>query len=280
MRRTLLPLLLALAAAGPAAAGALQGCTTSIRGETRHFVYDPDSRALRDSRSMREWLLGRHGEITCPGLVTLRALTPEIDDTARAPFCLQWDAKAHSYTGFAEGARDAWMTCRKPSKSFCQRVNASAAAAGRIAGNARAFTDRIVGGSVLASPVGVLVVQAHAAQINAALSQMGVAASTANPAALSALAVSAVVVQGAVYVCAAEGAGAVAAQAAPDTTLAEGAEARAEADAALLGADLPATSPAGAAPRLMEPNGPPAAAPPDPAAAVPAVPQAPAGSGD
>lgn len=99
-------------------------CQTSVAGGAISEEYDSKDSVLRENRSYRERLFGGFGTITCPGFVTLRALTPGLTDPQRDPFCLQYDKSTRTYTGFVVGARDAYVGCRKPSKSFCQRVNA------------------------------------------------------------------------------------------------------------------------------------------------------------
>lgn len=223
MFRTFL-ILAALVLAGTARAE-LVSCETSIRGEDLRFVYDPDNAALKASRSMRDRLVGAHGAITCPGLVTLRAMTPELDDSARGPFCLQWDRKTKTYLGYAQGARDAWVSCRKPSRSFCERVNGSRTAAMRLAGQTGAGA-RDLGLAVLRDPSGAVLLHGSADAIGAQLSAWGAsAASTLSaPATLSALAISAVAVGGAVYVCSDSGASGAALEAQPAERLKDGAE--------------------------------------------------------
>ncbi len=203
-----------------AQAQALSGCETSIRGEVLGFFYDPDVAALKDSQSMREWLYGERGTITCPGLVTLRVLTPELTDAERGPFCLQWDAAARTYIGYAEGARDAWMTCRKPSRSFCERVNRSAAAAARLAGQATDFA-LTAGVQVLQDPSGALVLQGPGVVIGEKLVALGSTAlgGVSATAAIGTVAVTAVAVGGAVYVCSDTGAKGAVLDAAPPSLM-------------------------------------------------------------
>ena len=221
-------ILAALVAAVPVRAE-LVSCETSIRGEDLRFVYDPDNAALKASRSMRDRLMGARGAITCPGLVTLRAMTPELDDSARGPFCLQWDSKAKTYLGYAQGERDAWVSCRKPSRSFCERVNGSKAAAMHFAAQTGAGA-RDLGLAVLRDPSGAVLLQGSADAIGAQLSSWGAsAASTLSaPATLSALAISAVAVGGAVYVCSDSGASGAALEAQPAEHLVNGAEIESE----------------------------------------------------
>lgn len=245
-------------------------CETSIRGETLGFVYDPDNGALKDSRSTREKLFGPRGEITCPGLVTLRALTPELDDAARADFCLQWDGKAGTYLGYAPGKRDAFLTCRKPSRSFCERVNGSATAAGRILGNSVGLAQDMQA-KAEALPGGAVVLQGRGEQIGPGLVRLGAetlgAAATANPVTLTAVAVSAVAVGGAVYLCSDSGASGADLAAAPAPELEDGALVGVEgAGAESLGADLPEANPGLSVPMITLPAMPQAAPSAEPAA--------------
>ncbi|AOZ69877.1 hypothetical protein LPB142_11545 [Rhodobacter xanthinilyticus] len=281
MRLTLLPLLgLGLLAALPARAELVR-CTTSLRGEAVGFAYDPQNEALRGSRSLREKVLGGKKGVDCPGLVTLRALTPELDDAGRAPFCLQWDEKAGTYLGYATGARDPWGHCRAPSRSFCERVNGSAAAAGRIMGNASGIA-REAEAQVSANPVGAVVIEGQGARLGAKLRDMGASAVLGlSPAGLAAVAVTAVAVGGAVYVCSDQGAEGAALAAAPEALPPEGsvigeAGAGPVLRAEDMATDLPATSGDGMVPMLtiappdLSPAGPPA----PPAAVPPAAPPA------
>lgn len=202
---------------GAAEAGDLTRCETSIRGEVQSYVYDAESPALKDSLSLREWLYGDRGAVTCPGLVTLRVLTPELDDAQRGPFCLQWDRKAGSYIGYAEGPRDAWMTCKKPSRSFCERVNASKAAAGRLTNQAAGFVFASGVQAVQSPTAGAAVFQGPGALIGERLVELGASAvsGVSAPVVLGTVAVTAVAVGGAVYVCSDSGAEGAAVDAAP-----------------------------------------------------------------
>ncbi|MGB8811593.1 MAG: hypothetical protein WCC57_00240 [Paracoccaceae bacterium] len=211
------PGLLGLVLAGSTAlAGELTRCETSIRGEGQNYVYDPESPTLKESRSLREWLYGSRGAITCPGLVTLRVLTPELNDAERGPFCLQWDRKARTYIGYAEGPRDAWLTCTTPSRSFCERVNRSKAAAARFTGQAAEFALS-AGVQALQHPSGAVVLQGPGVVIGEKLVALGSTALTgvSAPVVLGGVAVTAVAVGGAVYVCSDAGAEGAAVDAAP-----------------------------------------------------------------
>ena len=250
-------LLAALLLPGPARAELVR-FETSIRGAALAFVYDPDNAALKDSRSRRERLFGPKGEVSCPGLVTLRALTPELDDASRAGFCLQWDGKAGTYLGYAPGPRDAFLNCRKPSRSFCERVNGSASAAGRILGHsAEMAADMQARAEAL--PGGAVVLQGQGERVGSGLMRLGAealgAAASANPATLTAVAVSAVAVGGAVYLCSEAGASGADLAAAPGPALQNGTviEETAAAGRESLGADLPAQVPGVAVPMFTLP---------------------------
>ncbi len=217
-----MPLALFAVTCGVDAAGAqaLTRCQTSIRGEMQDFVYDPDVPTLRESQSYRERFFGERGAITCPGLVTLRVLTPELTDAERGPFCLQWDKAADTYIGYAEGPRDGWMTCRQPSRSFCERVNHSAAAAARLGSQAADFA-MATGVQVLQDPSGALVLKGPGVVIGEKLVALGSAAlgGVSATTALGTVAVSAVAVGGAVYLCSDSGAGGAQLDAAPLSAL-------------------------------------------------------------
>lgn len=129
-----------LAFATPAAAQELTGCTTSVDGTLVELNYLDETEAVKDNRSFREWLRGEHKGLDCPAFVTLRYLTPGLDDAQRGPFCLVWDSERRTYGGFAEGERDAFLACKEPTRSFCERVNASADTATLVTGLRRPKT--------------------------------------------------------------------------------------------------------------------------------------------
>lgn len=185
-----------------AMAGDLVGCETSIAGETQTLLYDPDIPGLKYSLSLREKLYGARGAISCPGLVTLRAMTPELSDTDRTPFCLQWDARQKTYIGYDFGDRDAFLTCRKPRASFCQRVNRSKHAAAQWAGVAGDMALQ-AGTETLLQASGAVAVKGTSAVIGEKLLALGASATAGSGAAvaLGAVAVTAIAVGGAIYVC-------------------------------------------------------------------------------
>lgn len=194
--------LLAGLAPGAAAAADLLPCTTSIAGADTELLYDPAAPGLQESQSLRERLYGARGAISCPGLVTLRAMTPELSDTDRTPFCLQWDDRQKTYIGYDLGARDAFLTCRQPRASFCQRVNRSKHAAAQWAGVAGDLALQ-AGTETLLQASGAVAVKGTSAMIGEKLVALGASASAGSGAALAlgAVAVTAVAVGGAIYLC-------------------------------------------------------------------------------
>ncbi|WP_151719200.1 hypothetical protein [Gemmobacter serpentinus] len=208
----------------PVQAQDLVTCATSMRGEAVTFAYDPEIEGLQDSLTLRQKLAGLRGEaITCPGLVTLRAFTPELTDAERAPFCLQWDRKLGTYIGYDLGDRDGFLTCRTAKKQFCQRVNSSKQTAGRWAGMTKDLAVD-AGTETLLHATGVVSVKGPAAVIGEQLVGIGATAveGVGIGAALGAVMVTAVAVGGAVYVCSDEGAAPAALEAAPEPKLRPG----------------------------------------------------------
>lgn len=198
MRQALLILALLLPAA--AAEARPEACLTSLEGFPTPLHYDTEDAEMRQNRSYRERFLGGYGDITCPGYVTLRALTPGLTDRERSVFCLQFDRKAETYTGFSEGKRNAYLHCAQPSGSFCQRVNDSRDTAVAIAGQAG---KAISGVNAVQNSTGAVVLTGTSNSITAALSSFGTstAAALSAPAVLAAAAVTVVAVGGTVYVC-------------------------------------------------------------------------------
>lgn len=191
-----------------AAQAETKACLTVIDGQDVALQYDSKDAGLRENRSTREWLFGRYGKVTCPGFVTLRAMTPGISDAERTPFCLYYDKARETYAGFGLGERDAWLTCAAPPEPgrFCRGVNASkgmaSAIAGRIA-HAAKRDDEADGQSFQHQGSGAMIASGAGSYITSTLgsaTSSALAAATA-PATLTAAAVSVVAVGGAVYVC-------------------------------------------------------------------------------
>jgi len=135
MRRTAAPLLtalVALAAASVAAAGE-RTCKTSIEGIISEITYDTGDDAVAQNRSFSERAWAMFGNDTCPGYVTLRAMTPDLTDAERGPFCLLYDPEEKTFTGFSQGERDRYLLCTE-SRTFCEKVNAGTDAALKLAG--------------------------------------------------------------------------------------------------------------------------------------------------
>lgn len=183
-----------------------RSCDTSISGLRLNLFYEPSDDQVSTNRSYREALTGRFGDVDCPGYVTLRHLTPDLTDEQRTPFCLQWDREARTYAGYAEGPRDAYLSCRKPSRSFCERVNASVNASMQVAGLAQRTADTaaaVNGATAIVQPGGAVVLSGATTAVSGAITSAGGAASAAlaTPVGLAAAAVSVVAVGGALYVC-------------------------------------------------------------------------------
>jgi hypothetical protein len=209
MRPTFAALCLYAAALASDARAELSPCVTSVAGAEVVLHYDPEDPRVATNMSRREAWFGDWGRITCPSVVTLRYLTPDLTDDQRGSFCLSYDRKTRTYDGFAVGERDAFALCKAPTKSFCARVNDSKAAALAITG----FAARLAGAgdvaqaasdvSVLTADNGAVTLAGTGADVLGALSRIGASALTAAtaPAPLGAAAVAVVAVGGAVYLC-------------------------------------------------------------------------------
>ena len=134
MRRAVAPLLIASLAvtAGPGSAGE-RSCKTSIEGMISEITYDTADDAVAQNRSLSERAWAMFGNDTCPGYVTLRAMTPDLTDAERGPFCLLYDPEEKTFTGFSQGERDRYLLCTE-SRTFCEKVNAGTDAALKLAG--------------------------------------------------------------------------------------------------------------------------------------------------
>lgn len=210
----LLVLLLATSAlaAWPVAADEV-ACLTSINGERRPLVYDPDEPNVKANISLREKTFGGPKGIECPGYVTLNAIlrdmTPEITYAQSEPFCLVYDEARQTYTGVAVGRRNARLLCREPRPTVCERVNATKDAALSVA---EFGTDVLKGVDTAATAAGVtaaatgsgaVVLSGPAAYVSSALTSLGAGAAAilTAPATLTATAITVVAVGGAVYAC-------------------------------------------------------------------------------
>lgn len=208
MKRVRHAILLLLVSGLPAAAETTT-CSSSINGQSISLSYDLDDMSIYDNYTFREIFFAGWGEFDCPSFITLRHLTPELNDKQREPFCLSYDKEEKTYLGFEQGNRDAYGVCKAPSKSVCQRVNASkdtliavsGLAAGASAGAATATTA--AGITAVTHSSGAIILTGSAGYMAGTL---GTAAATAlgiltAPATLTAAAIGVVTVGGAVFIC-------------------------------------------------------------------------------
>lgn len=197
-----------LLTAAPVAAE-VRWCTTSIDGQTHLLKDDYDDFAITDNTTFREIFFGGWGEIDCPSFVTLRYLTPELTDVQREPFCLSYDEERETYLGVEQGERDAYGVCEAPSKSICERVNASKETVLAVTGLAATVPS---GATVGASAAGITAVTHSSGAVILTGSSgyiagtLGTAGATAlgiltAPVTLTGTALGLVAVGGAVYVC-------------------------------------------------------------------------------
>lgn len=193
-----------------AAAGGLAGaaaaepvlCVARVNGTDLPLAYDKAEDGLRAHYSLREIIFTTWGRDTCPSYVVMRALTPELTDAERRPFCLQYDKPSDSIIGYDAGSRDAYGRCKTPRKTVCQRVNSTKDAALAITGGAARKTFEGVN-LVNNSAAGAVVMSGSKGMIGQALSSIGGAAAgvAGSPALLAGAAVTVVAVGGAVYAC-------------------------------------------------------------------------------
>lgn len=196
-------LLLLLMSSLPAHA-ALRTCETRVNGEPVALTFDDEEEVWS---SYREGWFAKGA--TCPGLIVLRQLTPDLDDTERGVFCAVWDAEAEQYTGFATGARDGYGRCRKPGL-ICRGVKATAGEVMAVSGlgirvEEPAAPEQSPPGllGALAQQAGAVVLSGTAAHVASALQGAGaaLAATVGGPVALAGAAVTVVAVGGALYMC-------------------------------------------------------------------------------
>jgi hypothetical protein len=176
-------------------------CTARINDRDVVLGYDTAEPGLDKNFSRRERIAARWGEHDCPSYVLMRALTPELTDDQRGPFCLRHDEATKSVIGYDLGERDAWGQCRQRSASVCERVNATRSAAGAMTSAAARGT--LNGLRALPDGSGAVIMSGSGSVISGALSSLGTAAATvaASPALAAGAAVSVVAVGGAVYAC-------------------------------------------------------------------------------
>ena len=185
-------------------------CKTSINAEFKTLYYYSDDDIVSENYSYRERVFHGWGDISCPAHVTLRYFTPEINDLERSVFCLKFDNKLKTYTGFVNGDRDAYLTCKVPKKSFCQRLyetkNTAVAFAGLATGVAVGGANTVAGAAgvtAVAHSSGALILTGSGGYIAGTLGTVGatsLAVLTA-PATIAVSTVSVVAVGGALYFC-------------------------------------------------------------------------------
>ena len=107
MSRFFITLLLMVASATSNAE--IRDCTTAVKGNITSLQYDTDDSSLYENYSFREIFFRGWGEITCPALVTLRHLTPDLTDIERTAFCLNYDKDKNTYMGYSIGVRNAYL---------------------------------------------------------------------------------------------------------------------------------------------------------------------------
>ncbi len=184
-------------------------CTTSINGEIRTINYDDEENELFESYSLREMFFKGWGDLTCPSFITLRELTPELSDLERSVFCLQFDKDQKTYTGYVNGDRDAYLNCKKPSKTFCERVKDSKDAAIAITGigagavGGASTAASVAGVSAVAHSSGAVILTGTSGYIAGTLGSIGAGAISilTSPVTLATATVSVVAVGGAIYYC-------------------------------------------------------------------------------
>jgi hypothetical protein len=196
--RTIWAVTIAMAGAigAPAAARAdMAECRAKINGAEATLSYDRDADVYA---SFREHRLNWRG--TCPGAVVIAHMMPELSAAERAPFCAVYDSRADEYRAVAEGARDAYGRCARPSRA-CRIVNATKREALEI--GALGVGVATAGVTAARDRAGVLVLTGQAGAVAGALETAGGSVVTAlsAPGILAGAAVSVVAVGGAVYLC-------------------------------------------------------------------------------
>lgn len=129
----------------------LQRCTAQISGVNYRLSFDWKDDDLFENMTKREVFFG--GD--CPGETILQAMLPDLTRSERSLFCLSFDKEEKQYVGFARGERDAYVRCKKPSKSVCERVNGTKEGLIAVAGVGAGAT---AGASAAASAAGVTAV--------------------------------------------------------------------------------------------------------------------------
>lgn len=179
---------------GALSAGMLD-CRATLNGVEVVLSYEDSAEVWS---SFRERRLTRRS--ACPGKVVIAHMLPGLSAAERAMFCAVYDDKADEYRTVAEGPRDGYARCERPSRA-CRMVNATKAEVARL--GALGHDLAIEGVKSARTSAGALVLSGQASALLGALGGAGGAAATAlsAPGVLAGAAASVVVVGGAVYVC-------------------------------------------------------------------------------
>lgn len=190
----------------------LQMCRTSTDGKGMFVVFDKSEDAFRKNYSFRDSFFGASDNISCPGFVSLRIVTPLLTDEERELFCLVYNKESDTISGFSQGKRDAYLRCKEPSKPLCERVNDSKEWAFGIAGFGAGTAAAAAGTQAAATAAGVtavvhssgaVILTGSAGYIAGTLGTIGATALgiLTAPATLAAATITLVAAGGAVYAC-------------------------------------------------------------------------------
>lgn len=185
------------------AAAAPTQCTTKIDSESVTIFYDD---AEPTYSSFRERYFTRSN--TCPGAVVITYLMPDLTAEERQVFCANYDPETRSHSMPAQGSRDAFGRCEKPSNT-CKLVNTTKQEALSLVGIGEQAEKGTLGGrlsstvSAVTHSSGAMVLSGNAGSISSLLTTAGTGIGTAlsTPAVLVGAAASVVVIGGAVYLC-------------------------------------------------------------------------------
>jgi hypothetical protein len=171
-------------------------CRAMLNGVEIGLSYDDADPEIWSS--VRDRRLTRRA--TCPGKAVIAYMMPGLRAGDRAMFCAVYDDKTGDYRTVAEGPRDAYGHCAKPSRA-CRIVNATKDEALAIGALGRDMA--LKGVNSARNSAGALILSGKASALAGALGEAGGAAAAvlSAPGALAGAAASVVVVGGAVYVC-------------------------------------------------------------------------------
>ena len=135
-------------------------------------------------------------------------LMPDLTAEERTVFCANYDPETRSHSLPAEGPRDAFGRCEKPSNT-CKLVNTTKESALGLIGVGEQAEDGTLSGrlsstiSAVTHSSGAMVLSGNAGSISSLLTSAGTTIGTAlsTPAVLAGAAASVVVIGSAVYLC-------------------------------------------------------------------------------